>query len=79
MVMAEKRSGLKTIGNVAEKVGVSLTTLRLLEAQAGILPYRTDTNLRLYDDSMVDALCAYRKEQKERKGGRTTEMAGATS
>jgi DNA-binding transcriptional MerR regulator len=79
MVMTENRNGngLRTIGTVAEEVGVSLTTLRLLEAQANILPYRTDTNLRLYDDQMVTALCAFRQAQQERKTRRGREMAGA--
>lgn len=72
MVMNEmKYAGLQTIGNVAERVGVSLTTLRLLEAQAGVLPYRTDTNLRLYDEAMVEALCAYRQAQRRQKAEAT--------
>ncbi len=77
MVMTENRNGLRTIGTVASEVGVSLTTLRLLEAQANILPYRTDTNLRLYDDEMVVALCAFRQAQQERKTKVGKEMAGA--
>lgn len=62
-----KYAGLQTIGNVAERVGVSLTTLRLMEAQANILPYRTDTNLRLYDEAMIEALCAYRQARRRQK------------
>ncbi len=72
MAITEQRASLRTIGNVAERVGVSLTTLRLMEAQAGIQPYRTDTNLRLYDDEMVEALCAYRQAQRRQKAEATT-------
>ncbi len=68
-----KHVGLQTIGNVAQRVGVSLTTLRLMEAQAGILPYRTDTNLRLYDEAMIAALCDYRDVQRAKKVGRAPE------
>lgn len=79
MVMTENRNGngLRTIGTVASEVGVSNTTLRLLEAQSGIAPFRTDTNLRLYDDEMVAALCAFRRAQQERKTKVGKEMAGA--
>ncbi len=72
MTIREQQASLRTIGNVAERVGVSLTTLRLMEAQAGIQPYRTDTNLRLYDEAMVEALCAYRQAQRRQKAEATT-------
>ncbi len=69
-MMEQQMEGLQTIGRVAEIMGVSATTVRLLEAQASILPYRTSTNLRLYDEQMVEALCRYRRSQQE--GDETT-------
>ncbi len=64
-MMEQQMEGLQTIGKVAQRVGVSATTVRLLEAQARILPYRTSTNLRLYDEQMVEALCLYRRSQRQ--------------
>ncbi len=64
-MMERQMEGLQTIGKVAEIMGVSPTTVRLLEAQASILPYRTSTNLRLYDEAMIEALCLYRRSQRE--------------
>ncbi len=54
----------QTIGKVAQRVGVSATTVRIWEAQANILPYRTSSGLRLYDEQMVQALCLYRHSQR---------------
>ncbi len=75
MVTAEKNDIRQTIGKAAEKVGVSPSTLRLLEAQAQVLPYRTDSNLRLYDEEMIIALCNFREEQKNRKSTEKTTRA----
>ena len=37
-----------TIGHAAQKLGVSVPTLRMYEGAGLILPYRTSTNRRLY-------------------------------
>ncbi len=63
--MEHEMKGFQTIGRVAQEVGVSPSTVRLWEAQANILPYRTTTGLRLYDEAMIEALCIYRRSQRE--------------
>ncbi len=43
-----------TIGIAAKKVGLSVHTLRLYEAEGLIIPYKTETGRRLYSDLEIE-------------------------
>lgn len=45
-----------TISIAAKLMGVSVHTLRMYERECLIIPYRTETNRRLYSDSDVDRI-----------------------
>jgi MerR family transcriptional regulator/heat shock protein HspR len=56
-----------SIGIVAKKFNISVHTLRLYEAEGLILPYKTETNRRLYSQSDMNRIACIR-EMIEKRG-----------
>lgn len=56
-----------TIGVVAEKFNISVHSLRLYESEGLILPYKTETNRRLYSNSDMQRIQCIR-DMIEQKG-----------
>jgi MerR family transcriptional regulator/heat shock protein HspR len=55
------------IGIVAKKFNISVHTLRLYESEGLILPYKTETNRRLYSQSDINRIACIR-DLIEKKG-----------
>jgi MerR family transcriptional regulator/heat shock protein HspR len=50
-----------TIGIVAQRFKISVHTLRLYEAEGLIIPFKTETNRRLYSKSDINRIACIRK------------------
>ncbi len=54
-----------TIGVAAQKLGVSVHTLRLYETEGLIIPFKTDTGRRLYSDLEIEKVKCIKKMIQE--------------
>lgn len=63
----DKRTPLFTISTLAKLVGVSPDTLRMYEREGLIIPYKKESNHRLYSQSDIERVKCIRNAIKERK------------
>jgi MerR family transcriptional regulator/heat shock protein HspR len=65
-LMVKDRDPVFAIGVVAKMFDISVHTLRLYEAEGLILPYKTDTNRRLYSQADVNRIACIRNMLEEK-------------
>lgn len=66
-----------SIGEAAERLGVSITTLRRWEALGRLVPKRTQAGHRRYDAALIESL--YGAHAQEKTDGRTIAYARVSS